>query len=235
MFNLYSILQYNPNLFDNIDLPDVMVKDDVVNEILWHGGELQPRISDPDFLQVTIEHWFKIRKYNFQKLWDTTQLDYNPIENYDRYSMQERLVTEKEELSKDTSIINTASGGTNTTETSSNNLEGSTTKNEERKVSAFNSNEYSPDWTDNQTDEHSENNTGNVTTEFSDTRKHEESHTGTDTRDRDNKDIYNEHTHGNIGVTTSQQMIEAERTVVKFNLYEFIAQEFCRDNMIMVF
>ena len=41
------------------------------------------------------------------------------------------------------------------------------------------------------------------------------------------------HTHGNIGVTTTQQMIEAERECVRYNLYDEIAADyqmaFCLD------
>ena len=37
---------------------------------------------------------------------------------------------------------------------------------------------------------------------------------------------------GNIGVTTSQQMIEEQRRVVKFSLYEFIAAHFLKTFMI---
>ena len=33
-------------------------------------------------------------------------------------------------------------------------------------------------------------------------------------------------THGNIGVTTSQQMIQAERQVLEFNFYQWLANEF---------
>ena len=37
----------------------------------------------------------------------------------------------------------------------------------------------------------------------------------------------NGHTFGNIGVTTTQQMLEAEREVVQFNIYDFIVKSFC--------
>lgn len=40
---------------------------------------------------------------------------------------------------------------------------------------------------------------------------------------------------GNIGVTTTQALIEEERKVLKFNMYELIAQEFAESFCLMVY
>lgn len=51
-------------------------------------------------------------------------------------------------------------------------------------------------------------------------------------------DTYSTHkgrTHGNIGVTTSQQMIEEERRVAQFNMYDYIVQDFKRRFCVMVY
>lgn len=52
----------------------------------------------------------------------------------------------------------------------------------------------------------------------------------TDTNTRSGQDVTKEkisnHMHGNIGVTTSQQMIEAERKVAVFNVYDTVARMF---------
>ena len=41
--------------------------------------------------------------------------------------------------------------------------------------------------------------------------------------------------YGNIGVTTTQQMIEAEREVVQFSVIEFIADDFKNEFCISVY
>ena len=44
------------------------------------------------------------------------------------------------------------------------------------------------------------------------------------------------HLYGNIGVTTSQQMLEAEMDISRrFNIYELIAEEFCNEFCVMVY
>lgn len=43
------------------------------------------------------------------------------------------------------------------------------------------------------------------------------------------------HLYGNIGVTTSQEMIEAERKVVRFNILDEIAQDFKRKFCVLIY
>lgn len=42
-------------------------------------------------------------------------------------------------------------------------------------------------------------------------------------------------THGNIGVTTSQQMLTSERDVANFSIYDIIAQDFAREFCLYVY
>lgn len=43
------------------------------------------------------------------------------------------------------------------------------------------------------------------------------------------------HLHGNIGVTTNQQMIREEREIVKFNLYDYILDSFVKTFCVMLY
>ena len=49
------------------------------------------------------------------------------------------------------------------------------------------------------------------------------------------EDEHNIHTHGNIGVTTSQQMLQSELDVSRFNIYLEIAELFAEEFCIMVY
>lgn len=50
------------------------------------------------------------------------------------------------------------------------------------------------------------------------------------------KDIYTEHTHGNIGTVTNQSMIEAElRLLEHFNIYDWIAAKFERELCLQIY
>lgn len=59
----------------------------------------------------------------------------------------------------------------------------------------------------------------------SDSSSAQTSSTGSSSR----KSLHRGRTHGNIGVTTSQQMIISERDVSNFSIYDIIAQDFARE------
>lgn len=56
---------------------------------------------------------------------------------------------------------------------------------------------------------------------------HDSTDTGTITREREE--------HGNIGVTTTQQMIKEQREVVQFNMYDYIVRSFKERFCLMVY
>ena len=122
----------------------------------------------------------------------------------------------------------------------------------EHSVSAFNSSGYQADSKDENsgTVEHSfdssMNKTGTETTTFGKT----DTASGTDstqygkttnfgkTDDLEHGEIieYNRHRHGNIGVTAPQDIINKELDLLeRFNVYDWIARKFERDNMIQVY
>lgn len=58
---------------------------------------------------------------------------------------------------------------------------------------------------------------------------------GSGTNKRDAKHSRSGRAHGNIGVTTSQQMIQSEREVAMFNIYDIIAESFVENFCLMVY
>lgn len=107
---------------------------------------------------------------------------------------------------KETSLLKgTITGNTTTTEHGTN-------KND---VSAFNDANYQPNER-NTIDNNSQDNSTSTSDSSTDTTR---------------KNIRTGRSHGNIGVTTSQQMLESELNIAKFNIYENIvdifASEFC--------
>lgn len=80
----------------------------------------------------------------------------------------------------------------------------------EEKVSAYNSSDYQPNSTTHSSGK-------NTSTNNSDTESD---------RSQNNRDVYTAHLHGNIGVTTNQQMLQAEREIAMFSVYKEIALRF---------
>lgn len=230
-------------------------------EMLWtyllhkYGGML---MRDYELAELTFltSIWHHANEYKFAGLAATTQLDYNPIENYNRTETEtsERTPDISREIeTTETPRVVTSQQSTrtpNVTETDNHNLmttEGGTTANATTgtnsetsgvtgKVAPFDSaifnNASQNDVTASGSGSSSETITHGKTTADTGTLTHTtagtdttqtttthtgenrtsraETETGTDTTER------TAHISGNIGVTTSQQMIEQERAIVNY-------------------
>lgn len=168
------------------------------------------------------------KKYEIDTLYNTTILEYNPIENYNSTETETTQISGSEIDTKSGSEIHgragndttTYAGGTTTTPTGSTSVT--------RKETAFN--EPSDLATSSQDVTSYE---GMSTSEIFNDRADTVTHNTTDTTSYNN--LKNEHTYnnrknertfdrkGNIGVTTSQQMLEQERQIALFSVWQHIA------------
>lgn len=233
VLNLLTMMQIDPTLFDDFLLDTRINREQVANAIILKSGQSQPRFNDTRIFKIYLNNWFSRNQGVITKLYDTTILEYNPIENYNREEEWERnLSMTAGKGSQDTTGVNN-SGSENYTDTTANtttnNNSGEHSTTTENKVSAFDSSAYEPSNQTTETGLTSENATitENVTfthvKDYADGTNTTNTHTtnGTDT----DKETYKNTTKGNIGVTTSQQMIEQERRVDLFNIYDWIAEE----------
>jgi len=88
-FSLHGCYQYDPTLFDDIELPEAVDKEVLVNVIMKSSGELFPYHQVPAQLKLNITFWFRRMKYNFGRLAEAMTIEYSPVENYDRYEDSE--------------------------------------------------------------------------------------------------------------------------------------------------
>lgn len=208
---MIGMYKWNPELFSYFAIPSGLDRDAAINCVLTRAGGFEVLYPDFDFMQEMIGLISKKWARTFQKWYDALQLEYNPIENYDRHeewSDTGTVVhkTGETEAVKGTSSDNSSSdGNTNTS------------------VSTYDSDSMHPDSssTSHQSASSGGSTTSDTTRSGSDNEASSSNHTG--------------HTHGNIGVTTSQQMLEAELDLQEWNLYEHIADIFVRELCIPVY
>ena len=205
-FNKY-MQTVNDDLFKYLNLPDGIDKQSVIDNIMMRGGEFEVVYSDPYFMQDSIKVWSYKWYRTFKKWIDALAVEYNPLDNYNRHE-------EWTDQHTGTGSINTKTELDNVVTDES----GSTT---EKKVSAFDSSSYEP-----KESEHIDFDNESTTS----------SEGKSDTTTADNKTIvHNSHIHGNIGVTTSQQMLQSELDIALFNLTEQISDIFLREYVIPIY
>lgn len=243
MWNLTSLYKYDNSIFDEIVLPNGMDRTLCLNRIMWRCGLEQPIYGEPDVFKSLTGIFFQVHQYEIQKMWDALHQEYNPIENYDRntegnrttkrdYTNKNYAGTDRTENVKDnTNSLENIRPNTTTTNSGTD----TTTNN----VAAYNSSEYSPNEQQKLEHGHIIQNTGTTDDEIIVERTLDT--TGKDVTntvgsgDSNNNEGYKEHVHGNIGVTTSQQMIQSEIELYKNNnIYDWIANRFEDEMMITV-
>lgn len=150
----------------------------------------------------------------FREAWDNIYAaltaDYNPINNYS--------MTESGEDTRTNTGTQSTSGTRSGTETETPNLTNTTTgeNNSSGGLYGFNSAESVPSDTTHGTNTNTNTQSGTVNTNTSDTT------TSTRTDDLTEKNIHTFERSGNIGVTTSQQMIESELELRKKQFYSIV-------------
>ena len=209
---LWGFYQYDQTLFDDIVLPDGIDKENLVSEIMRNSGDLYPYHQTPEYLKSNINYWFARRLFDFERMYEALRTEYSPIENYDR----------KENITRD--YVNGGSDKVSTTLGSTTTSSNVGSNDNENKVSAYNETDYTNREKDTQSYNSTVTNTGS----------------GTDTTQTDyglkRKEVEDIRVHGNIGVTTSQQMIESEMSLrAKYDIYKIISREFEREFLVQIY
>lgn len=221
------------------DLPTGIDKDVLINNILLRGGEFEVIYSDPYFMQESIYTWLAKWRRTLEKWLAALAVDYDPLNNYDRH--EEYTDTEGIGDTETRSGTRTDSRSANTSATSAaaTNTTGSDTGSQgtENKVSAFDASTYqAKDRSDTTTGSATSSSTGTTSTN-SGTSLEGGSESTADTRAASRNRLlqHTAHLFGNIGVTTSQEMLQAELSIAEWNLYDHITDLFLTEYIIPVY
>lgn len=87
MIGLENWMKTNDDsLFAEMILPDseLIDRDILINHMLMKCGEFEVLYANPMFLKSAIGNWSKVYQRTFEKWVEGLDVEYNPIENYDR-------------------------------------------------------------------------------------------------------------------------------------------------------
>lgn len=241
MIGLYN---FDDTLFVNLQVPESLDKQDVIDSILLRCGEMPVLYSNVSMCKTMIGLWSRKWYHGIERILSTLNDDYNPLHNFDRYEKYSDNDKKAETNTKNNTLTESHDNDITdnnriTTESSStmDNANGNVNTND---VSAFNDSEYQPsskstlDGTIHQTDNTDSETTARNTR--SDTGSHNATNSETVGYNTDNNFTHDGHLYGNIGLTTSQQMVSSELSLrSQTNIYDVIAEIFMRDFCIYVY
>lgn len=242
--SIMGMYEYDPSVFDGLELPTYTDKDNnihiinkeaLINNILLNCAELEVIYPDISTMKLAIGVWSAAEFRTWEKLYATTMVAYNPIWNVDADIIDTVTGTENRDINRETGGSNNRTLDITDTETVDLADNETVDLTDTESVKGFNSNTWAESRKNNKAG------TDNI------------SHTGTDTtvrRGTDNVDISasenvgdnvaREETRtqrrtGNIGVVSTQSMIEQERNIAEFSIINYITQAFKARFCLMIY
>lgn len=202
--SVMGLYQWDSNLFSLMVIPEGLDLDTFVDNLLTETCELEVLYPNPEVMKNLIGVWSNKNLPVWQHLYDTTQYDYDPIENYNR---------------TDTGRIDKSNSRTHSgTDTETRNSATSGTGTEDNYIAGFDSvpSGNNDGLVKQSRSEESQTGTAQATNAF----QHGEQITD---NGRDETTFTSK---GNIGVTTTQKMIREEREIAEFNIYDRMITDF---------
>lgn len=244
-----GLYRWDDTIFDLMQIPEALDRDTLIDNLLAQTAELEVLYPNPTVFKSLVGVWSAKQLDVWNRLYATTQYDYNPIENYNRY-----------EEGSDAGVSTTQHSGTDTT-TDTETHSGTDRRSIDRDMGGSDrvagssktghwiaGYDSAPSGDDDglvkQTRDEGESDTTTTyggTEDVSDNLTHGESigRTGGITHgekiQEGREGSHTMHAHGNIGVTTTQKLIKEQRQIDLFNLYDIILDEFKMRFCILVY
>lgn len=216
--SLLGLKRLNEGILGELVVPEGVDIELVKDNLLAETAELEVIYPDAIFMQAMIGRWSAKELPVWDKLYKTTLLEYNPIENYDR----KEKWTEDENTSKNLDSEATGSSNTETDGNGKRDSETITSTGTNKAVSAYNEVDFTPtekvDVAAQTTDHETSSNEGNINVRSKDGLISDEK--GKRALDREGA------IHGNTGFYTKQKMIEQERSIAEYNIIDVIINSF---------
>lgn len=220
--SILGLYNYQPAIFDSLTIPTSVDRETLIDNIIMEAAELELLFPNADILGRLIGNWSKTRLAAWNRMIGALDAEYNPIENSDRYEDHledyTRDLMESDDYTRD--LKESDDYNRNLTDSGNSNSSGSI----QNSRTGYNSSDLqltdSSGSEDHSDDSRSYTGGDNRNKGYTGSDNRNKGFTGGDTRHT----VI--HTHGNIGVTTNQDMVEAELKLRQYDIYKLITNEF---------
>lgn len=239
--DLLGLYNYDNTVLNGLKLPtdeegtELIDRSELIDNLLMETAELELVYGSAPFMKTAISAWSAKQVGIWHKLYNTMHFEYNPIWNKDG-TIDEKItrnlagtdnrtqdLTRTDNLSHSEDYTRTDNLAHTDDATTTTDVYGYNSSNAAPKTKVTVDNDTSDTGT--QRNAGTSSNTGTVRNAGTDNRS--TSDTGTIETSRTEQ--------GNIGVTTTQEMIKQEREVVQFNVMDYIINDFKRRFCLMVY
>ena len=221
LIGLENYLNPQHSVFESLELPEGLNKDDLIGVILTRCQEFELLYPDPDYMTAAVTLWGKKYYWTFEKWVELINEEYDPLYNKDYYEE----ISDRHEGAASGSGSSSNSSDFTRTDDLTTTVDETDTHSEKAYNSGSSFVETSKDVIDNDSTQ-----TGTVRNAGS----------GSDSYSNSSNDSYvNSHTYhgyGNIGITSAMELFNQQvNTTKSFCLMQQIADLFCQEFCIMVY
>ena len=245
-----GLYNWDNTLFDLMQIPAALDRDTLITNLLAETAELEVLYPNPVVFKNLIAVWSAKQIDIWNRLYQTTQYEYNPIENYNRYETGSEDGTGRTTHSgTDTTTEATTHGGSDgRTESLTTGGHDDVTGTDKKGHWVAGYDAPTPSAQDDglfkQTRDEDE---ATTRTDYGRTESVQETKTYGELVSTNRGLTHGEqvattsgtehelHAHGNIGVMSTQQMIEEQRKIELFNIYDIIIEDFKMRFCILVY
>lgn len=205
--SILGLTNYDHSVWDEFVVPEGVNRQDIIDSICLDMADREILYPSVPTMKMAIGLWSRHELPIWEKLYATTQLEYNPIWNVDEHTEETRSISDQNESENQSTGSNSSTGTSSTTTT--------------HKSNSFDSGTM--------VDNSEDLSNGTSGTQSTDTEKNNAS----STHSREDKFVRDRG--GNIGTTSTQQLIEEERESVKFDIDDYIIQSFAKRFCLLVY
>lgn len=220
--SILGLYNYQPAIFDSLTIPTSVDRETLIDNIIMEAAELELLFPNADILGRLIGNWSKTRLAAWNRMIGALDAEYNPIENTDRY--EDHLEDYTRDLKESDNYTRDLKENDNytrdLTDSGKNNSSGGT----QNSRTGYNSGDLQV------TDSSSSEDHSDDTRSYTGSDERNKGYTGSDNRNKGFTGFDTRHTvihtHGNIGITSNQQMVQAELDLRQTDIYSIIVHEF---------
>ena len=240
LIDINGLYIWDNTIFDNMVIPSDVNKAELIDMIIWECRELTVTVVSPTIMKRAIQLWSEKNIYYWNELQKTMHYQYNPIENYDRHEKttdkfnNNQTARETGTRKIDQNGVETDTDVLSGTKTTTNVQSGTKTTTDALTRSAYDSNTELPRETHTITETPSDYTTTitETPTDYTSTKTRTPNLHNIETPDITNTNkgtgdnTRESYVHGNIGVMSTQNMIEQQRSIIEISLYSTIVNSF---------
>ena len=233
--SIMGLYNFNESVFDGFKVPEGVDRQACINEIVLECAELEVIYPSFNTMKLAISNWSKIELPIWNRLYNTELLKYNPLWNVDGDVIETRSVERAKTGTNNQNLEGSEEGENSDSRTISGSDQTSGTSETTTSKPGYNSNDLVITEKQNGTTSGTSTTTSTDAGSGTNSLARSQQITGSDSENETVGETLHTRRTGNIGVTSSQQLLTEERNVATFSTIKYIVNSFKKRFCLLVY